>query len=103
MDANEVEGKLVCPKCNGRVGSYNWSGNQCSCKNVCRHLMMEYRCINLHAGGTWVTPAIQVLKTRVDVKIRGQSPKIKPTAAKETKTEDETDDTGDSKNKEAED
>lgn len=27
----DVEGKLVCPRCAYRVGSYHWSGAQCSC------------------------------------------------------------------------
>ena len=43
----QVEGKLGCPKCGARLGSYNWSGAQCSC-------------------GAWVTPALQVVKSKVD-------------------------------------
>lgn len=42
-----VDGKLQCPKCNGRLGSFNWAGMQCSC-------------------GNWVTPAFQIHKNRVD-------------------------------------
>ena len=42
-----VEGKLACPKCATRLGSFNWSGAQCSC-------------------GAWVTPAVQVVRSRVD-------------------------------------
>ncbi|XP_029212077.2 dual specificity protein phosphatase 12-like isoform X4 [Acropora millepora] len=42
-----VDGKLLCPKCNGRLGSFNWAGMQCSC-------------------GKWVTPAFQIHKNRVD-------------------------------------
>lgn len=42
-----VDGKLPCPKCNGRLGSFNWAGMQCSC-------------------GKWVTPAFQIHKNRVD-------------------------------------
>lgn len=30
MDCSAVSGKLYCPKCTARVGSYNWSGSQCS-------------------------------------------------------------------------
>ena len=30
-DLADVEGKLVCPRCAYRVGSYHWSGAQCSC------------------------------------------------------------------------
>ncbi|KDO29469.1 hypothetical protein SPRG_06007 [Saprolegnia parasitica CBS 223.65] len=46
-----AEGKLHCPikKCNARLGSFEWSGSQCSC-------------------GTWVTPSIQITKSRVDLK-----------------------------------
>jgi dual specificity phosphatase 12 len=43
----DTEGKLVCPKCAARVGSYSWVGSQCSC-------------------GMWVNPSFAVLKTRVD-------------------------------------
>lgn len=42
-----IEGKLSCPKCKGRLGSFNWAGMQCSC-------------------GKWVTPAFQIHKNRVD-------------------------------------
>ncbi|OQR97387.1 hypothetical protein THRCLA_21939 [Thraustotheca clavata] len=52
MDENLLaEGKLHCPKqkCNARLGSFEWSGSQCSC-------------------GTWVTPSIQITKSRVDIK-----------------------------------
>jgi hypothetical protein len=44
----ELEGPLKCPKCKSRVGSYKWTGAQCSC-------------------GVWVSPALQVSKSRVDV------------------------------------
>jgi len=43
----QVEGKVACPKCATRIGSYNWSGMQCSC-------------------GAWVTPAVQVVKSKDD-------------------------------------
>ena len=43
----QVDGKLLCPKCAVRLGSYTWSGMQCSC-------------------GAWVAPAIQVVKSKVD-------------------------------------
>ena len=46
-DLSAVEGKLCCPKCSARVGSYNWAGMQCSC-------------------GTWVRPAFQIVKSKVD-------------------------------------
>jgi len=44
---SEVEGKLSCPSCKYRVGSWNWAGMQCSC-------------------GTWVRPAFQFVKSKVD-------------------------------------
>ena len=43
----QLDGKLCCPRCNARLGSYCWSGAQCSC-------------------GAWVAPAIQVVKSKVD-------------------------------------
>jgi dual specificity phosphatase 12 len=43
-----VEGKFTCPKCNAKIGTWIWSGTQCSC-------------------GTWVVPAIQIPKSKVDV------------------------------------
>ncbi|KAI5068032.1 hypothetical protein GOP47_0016377 [Adiantum capillus-veneris] len=42
-----VLGKLSCASCNARLGSFNWSGAQCSC-------------------GTWVVPAFQLHKSRMD-------------------------------------
>ncbi|KAI6646426.1 Dual specificity protein phosphatase 12 isoform X4 [Oopsacas minuta] len=42
------QGKLTCPKCSGRLGSYNWAGMQCSC-------------------GKWITPAFQIHKARIDL------------------------------------
>lgn len=46
-DLMSLEGKLTCPKCTARVGSYSWAGMQCSC-------------------GTWVRPAFQIVKSKVD-------------------------------------
>jgi dual specificity phosphatase 12 len=42
-----VESKLQCVKCEARLGNFNWAGMQCSC-------------------GTWVNPAFQLHKSRVD-------------------------------------
>ncbi|XP_051867566.1 dual specificity protein phosphatase 12 isoform X1 [Pristis pectinata] len=42
-----LDGQLLCPKCNCKLGSFNWYGDQCSC-------------------GRWVTPAFQIHKNRVD-------------------------------------
>jgi hypothetical protein len=43
------QGKLMCPnaKCQSRIGTFSWSGSQCSC-------------------GTWVTPYIKLIKSKVD-------------------------------------
>jgi dual specificity phosphatase 12 len=45
----DVCGKLLCPnaKCGARIGSWKWDGAQCSC-------------------GAWLTPALQIIKARVD-------------------------------------
>jgi len=51
VDEPKTEGKFKCPKCNARVGHWNWSGLQCSC-------------------GSWVTPAFQITSSKVDLKIR---------------------------------
>ncbi|XP_028936772.1 dual specificity protein phosphatase 12 [Ornithorhynchus anatinus] len=42
-----MEGQLLCPKCGAKLGSFSWCGERCSC-------------------GSWVTPAFQVHKNRVD-------------------------------------
>lgn len=47
LEKGELEGKLGCPKCAAKVGSYSWCGGKCSC-------------------GTWVTPAIEIQRARVD-------------------------------------
>ena len=44
----DIEGKLVCPKCSYKIGHWKWAGAQCSC-------------------GTWVTPAIQIPVSKVDI------------------------------------
>lgn len=46
---DEADGKILCPGCKVRVGDYVWSGAQCSC-------------------GGWVTPALQLTKSKVDKK-----------------------------------
>ncbi|XP_028988530.1 dual specificity protein phosphatase 12 [Betta splendens] len=42
-----MDGQLLCPKCSSKLGSFSWSGAQCSC-------------------GRWVTPAFQLHRNRVD-------------------------------------
>ena len=48
------EGKLNCPHCAAKLGSFTWSGEQCSC-------------------GRWVTPAFMFNKSKVDEKRAGQT------------------------------
>ncbi|VDQ00463.1 unnamed protein product [Trichobilharzia regenti] len=44
---SEVEGKLYCPGCNTKVGSFNWCGEPCVC-------------------GTWVVPAFHFIRNHID-------------------------------------
>jgi dual specificity phosphatase 12 len=44
----DYEGKFCCPTCGSKLGIWKWAGAQCSC-------------------GTWVTPAIQIPSSKVDV------------------------------------
>uniref|UniRef100_A0A2P2JM76 protein-tyrosine-phosphatase n=1 Tax=Rhizophora mucronata TaxID=61149 RepID=A0A2P2JM76_RHIMU len=48
VEEGAMEGKLSCAHCGARLGYFNWSGIQCSC-------------------GSWITPAFQLHKSRVDV------------------------------------
>ncbi|KAF8474902.1 protein-tyrosine phosphatase-like protein, partial [Kalaharituber pfeilii] len=47
LSKGTVSGKLECPKCKARVGSYAWQGLKCSC-------------------GGWVVPGISVARGKVD-------------------------------------
>ncbi|KAI9233061.1 MAG: dual specificity protein phosphatase 12 [Podila humilis] len=47
QELHGLEGKISCPKCDSKLGTFNWSGEQCSC-------------------GTWVTPAFMMHKGKVD-------------------------------------
>lgn len=47
LDQGHLEGKLLCPKCHGRLGAYHWQGEKCSC-------------------GRWITPAIEIQRSKVD-------------------------------------
>ncbi|KDO53605.1 hypothetical protein CISIN_1g014598mg [Citrus sinensis] len=47
VEEGALEGKLSCAHCEARLGYFNWSGIQCSC-------------------GSWITPAFQLHKSRVD-------------------------------------
>ena len=46
-DRYTLEGKIACPKCAAKLGSFCWPGSQCSC-------------------GAWVAPAFMVHKKNVD-------------------------------------
>ncbi|KDP29245.1 hypothetical protein JCGZ_16634 [Jatropha curcas] len=48
VEEGALEGKLSCIHCESRLGYFNWSGIQCSC-------------------GSWITPAFQIHKGRVDI------------------------------------
>jgi dual specificity phosphatase 12 len=48
-DTTSAEGKIQCPKCSARVGSFAWAGMQCSC-------------------GAWVAPAFQLVLSKIDCK-----------------------------------
>ncbi|BFG40172.1 hypothetical protein CerSpe_264450 [Prunus speciosa] len=48
VEEGALEGKLSCARCEARLGYFNWSGSQCSC-------------------GSWITPAFQLHRSRVDV------------------------------------
>ncbi|KAG0475248.1 hypothetical protein HPP92_014934 [Vanilla planifolia] len=48
VEEGALEGKLSCIHCEARLGYFNWSGIQCSC-------------------GSWITPAFQLHKSRVDI------------------------------------
>ncbi|ONK61495.1 uncharacterized protein A4U43_C08F30500 [Asparagus officinalis] len=48
VEEGALEGKLTCVKCDARLGYFNWAGIQCSC-------------------GSWITPAFQIHKNKVDI------------------------------------
>ena len=48
VEEGDVMGKLSCIVCSARLGSFDWAGAQCSC-------------------GTWVVPAFQLHKSRIDM------------------------------------
>nr|KAJ3422974.1 Golgi reassembly-stacking protein 2 [Polyrhizophydium stewartii] len=55
LGEDTVEGKLSCPKCDAKVGSYHLAGIPCSC-------------------GTWVAPAYSLIKTKVDAVVAAPPP-----------------------------
>uniref|UniRef100_A0A0E0RDE7 protein-tyrosine-phosphatase n=1 Tax=Oryza rufipogon TaxID=4529 RepID=A0A0E0RDE7_ORYRU len=48
VEDGALEGKLSCIHCGARLGYFNWSGIQCNC-------------------GSWITPAFQISKSKVDI------------------------------------
>lgn len=48
VEEGALQGKLSCVHCEARLGYFNWSGIQCNC-------------------GSWITPAFQLHKNRVDI------------------------------------
>ena len=50
-------GKIVCPNCSTRLGQLKWAGAQCSC-------------------GSWITPAVQVSKSKLDLRLRAPEKKV---------------------------
>lgn len=49
QDVAGNDGRISCPNCKARVGSFSWSGAPCSC-------------------GRWITPAFQFQLSRIDPK-----------------------------------
>ena len=49
VQLNELKGTVMCPnqKCKAKIGTYNWTGQQCSC-------------------GHWVCPALQLQQAKMD-------------------------------------
>lgn len=45
---NQLEGKLLCPKCKAKIGSFIWYGERCPC-------------------GAWVAPAFHIQSSKVDL------------------------------------
>ncbi|CAH1781057.1 unnamed protein product [Owenia fusiformis] len=56
-EISEIEGKIMCPKCSAKLGSFKWMGERCPC-------------------GTWVTPAFHINAGKVDRAV----PRPKPVA-----------------------
>lgn len=61
-DPNVIEGKLFCPHCETRVGTWSWAGTKCSC-------------------GEWVTPAFQFHCGRLDSRATNYKNKHEVSAA----------------------
>ncbi|RNA06253.1 Dual specificity phosphatase [Brachionus plicatilis] len=44
---DEITGKINCPKCDSKLGSFDWSGTKCAC-------------------GAWITPSFHFSKSKID-------------------------------------
>ncbi|VDD81050.1 unnamed protein product [Mesocestoides corti] len=55
---SDVQGKLYCPKCAVKIGSYNWCGEPCVC-------------------GRWLTPAFHFSRKHLDELPGGAIPSAK--------------------------
>lgn len=55
LEKGELEGRIDCPNCSAKLGSYLWQGSRCSC-------------------GEWITPAIKMQKSRVDEMVQSTKP-----------------------------
>ncbi|PVU92569.1 hypothetical protein BB559_003693 [Furculomyces boomerangus] len=42
-----ISGKIMCPKCDTKLGQFSWAGSKCSC-------------------GKWVTPSFQIHNSKID-------------------------------------
>lgn len=49
LGSDNQEGKIYCPKCAARVGSWSWVGSRCSCKE-------------------WIVPSFQFVSSKLDGK-----------------------------------
>jgi hypothetical protein len=56
-DGNGISGKITCPSCQAKLGSWSWSDAQCSC-------------------GKWFVPSLQFTVTKVDPPVVLSSKKI---------------------------
>lgn len=48
IQENPIDGKLHCPKCKSKLGSYSWYGMPCTC-------------------GKWICPSFSIQKSKADV------------------------------------
>ncbi|KAJ1564716.1 hypothetical protein HK096_006631 [Nowakowskiella sp. JEL0078] len=50
INNGSTEGKIMCPKCETKLGAYCWAGQPCSC-------------------GSWIAPAFSVVRSKIDVQM----------------------------------